>query len=158
MADKRRLKRVMKQLVDIPDNLVAGTVTAVESGDYTCSVEPEESERAMMEKVSLRPRAYPDAGGFFIVPQIGTECLVILDNGLPYLLWCQRYEQIIASKSGNLPSTHIALRELIEDKFNELKEIFDNHTHSEHDGPSTAPPEAGFPEPGVLGSEDFHAE
>lgn len=152
----------MKRLVDIPDNLVAGTVIAVDETDYTCSVEPEVSEMAEMEKVSLRPRAHPDAGGFIIVPQIGTECLVILDpalgGGLPYLLWCQRYEEIIASKTGELPSTHIALRELVEEKFNELKSIFDAHTHSEHDGPSTAPPEAGFPEPGVLGSEDFRAE
>jgi len=158
VSQRQRMRRVMKQLVDIPDNLIAGTVTAVESADYTCSVEPEVAEMALMEKVSLRPRAHPDAGGFFIVPQIGTECLVILDNGLPYLLWCQRYEQIIASKSGELPSTHMALRELVEAKFNELKDIFDNHTHSEHDGPSTAPPGAGFPEPGVLGSEDFYAE
>jgi len=145
-------------MIDIPDNLVAGTVTSVETANYTCSVQPDVSEMAPMGKVSLRPRATPDAGGYFIVPEVGTPCLVILDNGLPYLLWCQRYDQIIASKSGDIPPTHMALRELVEAKFAELKSVFDGHTHSEHDGPSTAPPTAGFPDPGVLGSEDFYAE
>lgn len=107
-----KAQRLLQELVKMPHPIIQGTVTAVNLGELTCDVDPDD-EGAEIPDVRLRAEAEEGEGnGFIIIPAVGSKVTVVMLDKNTGVLLQARTAQLLT-----LATENESLKKLLQDTY-----------------------------------------
>lgn len=143
----KQIKQSLADILAANADVVSGKVVSVE--DDSCEVEPSDDSLPNLPIVRLRSILDGSTSGFYGVPSVGAEVLVLMiSKNEAFLLSSNSYSGIVLRTDGHggLVKVEGLLERLnaIENKLNELLNAVKSHTHSPVPPNGTAPPSLGL--------------
>jgi len=135
MKQGEELIRALRESINIPEQVVLGEVTAVDTGAQTATIKLDTEGNATYE-VRLKAIIDKNEAGFIVFPAVGAKLLAakIYNNDDYYMLTCSENQEVWINGRANGELINITeitskLNNLV-DEVDNLRSYVDGHTHA----------------------------